>query len=212
MNTEDIVKAVLEELKRTGINLNESLEVPVGVSNRHVHLSEEHVEVLFGKGKNLTPMKELSQPGQYACEECVTLVGAKGVMEKVRVLGPVRKQTQVEILASDCFKLGVKAPVRESGKLQGTPGIALVGPAGCLQLAEGVIVAQRHIHMTKEDAAKFNVTDGEIISVKFEGIRGGSLDNVLIRVTDTSKLDFHIDIDEANCLLIRDKDKVSIVK
>lgn len=221
MELDEIIKRVVAEVKKVEcpqsadsnvVNVNESLEIPVGVSNRHIHLSQEDLEALFGKNANLTPIKDLSQPAQFACEECVTLVGSKGTLEKVRVLGPVRAKTQVEILASDCFKLGVKAPIRESGKLEGTPGIAVVGTKGCVQLKEGVIVAQRHIHMTEVDAKKFNVVDGQIVKIEFRGIRAGILDQVLVRVSNKSKLDFHVDIDEANCLLVKDKDTIRITK
>lgn len=221
MELDEIVKKVVEEVKKVEClkntdnnlaNVNENLEIPVGVSNRHIHLSQEDLEILFGKNSTLTPIKDLSQPGQFACEECVTLVGTKGTLEKVRVLGPVRAKTQVEILASDCFKLGVKAPIRESGKLEGTPGIAVVGTKGCIQLKEGVIVAQRHIHMTESDAKKLNVSDGEIVKIEFGGIRAGILDQVLIRVSNKSKLDFHLDMDEANCLQVKNKDIIKIVK
>jgi Propanediol utilization protein len=221
MELDEIIKRVVAEVKKVEcpqstdnnvVNINESLEIPVGVSNRHIHLSQEDLEALFGKNANLTPIKDLSQPGQFACEECVTLVGSKGTLEKVRVLGPVRGKTQVEILASDCFKLGVKAPIRESGKLEGTPGIAVVGTKGCVQLKEGVIVAQRHIHMTEVDAKKFALVDGQIVKIEFGGIRAGILDQVLVRVSNKSKLDFHVDIDEANCLLVKDKDTIRIVK
>lgn len=224
MELDEIIKRVVAEVKKAestecpqGINnaevtVSDNLEIPTGVSNRHIHLSQEDLEVLFGENANLTSIKDLSQPGQFACEECVTLVGTKGTLEKVRVLGPVRTKTQVEILASDCFKLGVKAPIKESGKLGGTPGIAVVGTKGCVQLKEGVIVAQRHIHMTEEDAKRLEVADGEIVKVEFGGIRAGILNQVLVRVSNKSKLDFHLDIDEANCLLIKDKDTVRIVK
>lgn len=224
MELDEIIKRVVAEVKKAEsavcpqstssavITENESLEIPVGASNRHIHLSQEDLEALFGENANLTPIKELSQPGQFACEECATLVGPKGILEKVRILGPVRAKTQVEILASDCFKLGVKAPIRESGKLEGTPGIAVVGTKGCVQLKEGVIVAQRHIHMTESDAKKFDVVDGQIIKIEFGGIRAGMLDRVLVRVSNNSKLDFHLDIDEANCLLVKDKDTIRIVK
>ena len=221
MELDEIIKRVVAEVKKVEcpqrtdsnvVNVNESLEIPVGVSNRHIHLSKEDLEALFGKNATLTPIKDLSQPGQFACEECVTLVGAKGTLEKVRVLGPVRAKTQVEILASDCFKLGVKAPIRESGKLEATQGIAVVGIKGCVQLKEGVIVAQRHIHMTEVDLKKFDVVDGQIVKIEFGGIRAGILDQVLVRVSNKSKLDFHVDIDEANCLLLKDKDTVRIIQ
>ena len=132
-------------------------------------------------------------------------------MEKVRVLGPVRAHTQVEILASDSFKLGVKAVLRESGKLEGTPGISVVGTKGCLQLKEGVIVAQRHIHMSEEDSKRFHTVDGQLVKVEFDGIRGGVYEAVLVRVSNEYKLDFHVDMDEANAFLLKDKDAVQIV-
>ena len=134
--------------------------IPVGVSNRHVHLSQGDLDALFGAGYELTKMKDLSQPGQYACKETVTVCGPKGAIEKVRILGPVRGKTQVEILAGDCFKLGVKAPARLSGDLDGTPGVTLVGPKGSVQTKSGLMAAQRHIHMLPEDAARFGVHDG----------------------------------------------------
>ena len=183
----------------------------MGVSNRHIHLCQEDLEILFGKNAKLTPKKGLSQPGQFAAEQCVTLVGPKGTLEKVRVLGPVRAHTQVEILASDSFKLGVKAVVRESGKLEGTPGISVIGTKGCLQLKEGVIVAQRHIHMSEEDCKRFHTVDGQLVRVEFAGIRGGVYEAVLIRVSNEYKLDFHVDMDEANAFLLKDKDPVQIV-
>lgn len=220
MELNEIIRRVVEEVKKseclnensTSSELNDNPGIQVGVSNRHIHLSQEDLEALFGKDAKLTEFKALSQPGQFACKEVVTLVGPKGTLEKVRVLGPVRAKTQVEILASDCFRLGIKAPVRESGKLTDTPGIAVVGEKGCVQLKEGVIVAQRHIHMTEADAKKFGVKDGQVVKVAFDGIRSGVLDQVLVRVSDTSKLDFHLDMDEANCLMLRDKDIVRCIK
>ena len=129
-------------------------EIPVGISNRHVHLRRADLDRLFGAGYELTKMKDLSQPGQYASKEMVTIAGPKGAIEKVRILGPVRKETQIDILAGDSFKLGVSGPVRMSGKLSGTPGITIIGPKGSIQTAEGVIVAQRHIHMLPEEKQK----------------------------------------------------------
>jgi len=223
MELEEIIKRVVAEVKKSEIipttfrkqsdelQIKECLKIPVGVSNRHIHLSKEDLEILFGKDATLTHYKELSQPGQFAAEECVTLVGSKGTLEKVRVLGPVRENTQVEILVSDSFKLGIKAVVRESGKLEGTPGLAVVGPKGCLQLKEGVIVAQRHVHMTQEDSKRFNTVDGQLVKVKVGGTRGGIYEAVLIRVSNKYKLDFHVDVDEANALLLKDKDYIQIV-
>lgn len=189
----------------------QKLEVTVGVSGRHVHLSQAHLETLFGKGYTLQAIKDLSQPGQFAAKECVTLVGPKGVIERVRVLGPVRKETQVEILQGDSFKLGVKAPLRQSGKLEGTPGITLVGPAGTVILDKGVMVAARHIHMHTSEAKAMGLYDGQIVSVSFEGPRGGVLNNVLIRANDASALDMHVDTEEANALGLTNGSVVQII-
>ncbi|MZJ27080.1 phosphate propanoyltransferase [Collinsella sp. BIOML-A4] len=188
------------------------LTVSVGVSGRHVHLSQEDLEALFGAGYELTPIKELSQPGQFAAKETVTLVGPKGVIERVRVLGPVRPSTQVEVLRGDTFKLGVPACVRMSGKLEGTPGITLAGPHGTVALSQGVIVAARHIHMTCDEAAKRGLHDGQIVSIAFGGERGGRLDNVVVRANNTSALDCHIDTEEANAFGIKNGSVVEIIK
>ena len=172
----------------------------IETSARHIHLTQETVEKLFGAGYQLTPMKELSQPGQFACKETVTICGPKGAIEKVRVLGPVRKETQIEIVAGDCFKLGVKAPAKLSGDLAGTPGITVVGPKGSVQTAQGLIVAQRHIHMAPADAQAYGVQDGQIVKIRVGGLRGGIYDNVAIRVTTSSKLECHLDTEEANAM------------
>lgn len=190
----------------------ERLTATVGVSGRHVHLSQADLEALFGAGHELTPIKNLSQPGQFAAKETVTLVGPKGVIERVRVLGPVRPQTQVEILAGDSFKLGVPAMVRMSGKLEGTPGVTLAGPAGTVALPGGVMVAARHIHMSSAQAAAMGLSDGQVVSIAFGGERGGRLDNVVIRANDTSELDCHIDTEEANALRISNGAVVRIIK
>lgn len=213
-NVDKVVELVLQELKKYSAapEAADRDEIPVGVSNRHVHLSREHLISLFGEDSSLSKMKDLSQPGQFACGECVTLVGPKGCIENVRILGPTRGQTQVEILAADCFKLGIKAPVKLSGNLEGTPGLVISGPKGCEKLTSGVIVAKRHIHMTPEDARRFNCRDNEKVCVACSGERGGILDNVIVRVTEASKLDFHIDTEEANCMGITGSDKVKIIK
>ena len=186
-------------------------EIPVGVSNRHLHLSREDMETLFGFDCQLTKTKDLSQPGQYACKETVTVCGPKGAIENVRVLGPARGKTQVEILAGDCFKLGVTAPVRLSGDIDGTPGITLVGPKGSVQTKEGLLVAQRHIHMTPDEAKRFGVCDGQIVSIEVDGLRGGVLNNVAVRANDASALECHIDTEEANAMSLNSSSKIKIL-
>ena len=176
----------------------ESFKVSVGISNRHIHLSQEHIEALFGTGHTLTKMKDLSQPGQFACEETVTLIGPKGSIPGVRVLGPARKASQVELTGTDTFKIGVKPPVRDSGKLAETPGIDVEGPKGRVHMEQGVIIAARHIHMTPEDAMQYSVHDGDHVRVVVPGSRGGVLEQVLVRVNPEYALDFHIDTDEGN--------------
>jgi propanediol utilization protein len=173
-------------------------KVTARISNRHVHLAGEHVEQLFGPGYTLDNWKDLIQPGQYAAKETVTLLGSKGAIERVRVLGPPRSESQVEISGTDQFKLGVHAPVRESGQLEDTPGIELVGPYGSVALERGVIRAWRHIHMTPEDGSRFSVRNRSLVHVRLLGDRTTMLEDVLVRITDTSALEMHIDTDEAN--------------
>ena len=176
----------------------DTFKVPVGISNRHIHLSQEHIEALFGVGYSLTKMKDLSQPGQFACEETVTLIGPKGTIPGVRILGPARKSSQVELSSTDTFKLGVKPPVRDSGKIEGTPGIDVEGPKGLVHLEQGVIIAARHLHMTPEDASKYSVEDGQHVQAIVQGPRGGVLEKVLVRVNPDYALDLHVDTDEGN--------------
>ena len=158
-----------------------SIILKVGISNKHLHLSQEHLEILFGKGAALTVKKELGQPGQFAAEETVEVIGPKRSLGQVRVLGPVRKETQVELALTDARGIGIKAPVRESGKLEGTPGCKLVGPCGEIELDHGVIAALRHVHLNPEQAKEAGVVDKEIVMVKVEGERGLVFDNVLLR-------------------------------
>ncbi|MDR2540887.1 MAG: phosphate propanoyltransferase [Candidatus Peribacteria bacterium] len=174
------------------------MRVPIGISNRHLHLSQEDANTLFGANYECRQMKDLSQPGQYACEETLTIKGPKGEITGVRVLGPYRKFTQVEILASDNYKLGTKAPVRESGDLEGSAEIEIIGPNGSVGLKQGLIVAQRHIHMTVADAENFGVKNGDIVKVSTSGERAVVFENVVIRASDKFALDMHIDMDEAN--------------
>lgn len=196
-SVEFITRMVVEALEKNNASSNGFL-VPIGVSARHIHLTQEHVEVLFGKGYQLTKKKDL-MGGQFAANEVVTIVGLKlRAIENVRILGPVRGKSQVEISATDAIKLGLKAPVRDSGDIKGSAPIAIVGPKGALYLEEGCIVAKRHIHMSPADAMAAGVHDKDIVSVKVENERGTVFNNVLIRVDDSFTLEMHIDTDEAN--------------
>jgi putative phosphotransacetylase len=188
------------------------IKVPVGISNRHVHLSLSDLETLFGKGHQLTPTKDLSQPGQFACEETVTLIGPKGVIPKVRILGPVRSATQVEISRTDSFVLGLIPPVRESGSISGSPGIIIEGPTGKVELKEGVIIAQRHLHLHTDEAATMGLQDKQIISIQFDGARKTIFGNVLVRVHPNFKMDLHLDTDEANAAGLANGDLGTVVK
>lgn len=171
----------------------------VETSARHVHLSQEHLEALFGKGYELTKKKDLSQPGQYACEERVTVVGSKKELKGVSILGPVRKDTQVELSLTDARSIGVAAPIRESGDIAGTGACKIVGPCGEIEISEGIIAAKRHIHATPEDAAALGVADKDIVSVKID-TDGRSLvfGDVVVRVSPSYALAMHIDTDESN--------------
>lgn len=206
-----ITKLVLEAVEKQKTSSEAGYLVPIGVSARHIHLTQEHVEVLFGKGYQLTKKKEL-MGGQFASNETVTIVGIKlRAIENVRVLGPVRKQTQVEVSATDAIRLGVKAPIRESGNVAGSAPIAVVGPKGALYLDEGCIVAMRHIHMSPRDAMAAGVHDGDIVSVKADNERGTIFNHVKIRVDDSFTLEMHIDTDEANAAKIATGDTVRIL-
>ncbi|MBQ7347012.1 MAG: phosphate propanoyltransferase [Clostridia bacterium] len=187
-----IVSAVKDGEKNEG-------EIPVGISNRHIHLTREHVDILFGKGYRLTKLKDLSQPGQYACKEQLTLVGpSMRAIEGVRVLGPERKQSQVEISRTDSFTLKVKPPVRESGDIKGSAPVTIIGPKGIVTLNEGCIIANRHIHMSEEEGKRFGVRDGEYVDVELNGERRSLFYDVQIRVHKDFRLEMHIDTDDAN--------------
>jgi acetate kinase len=182
------------------------IPIPIGVSAHHVHLSPEHLGELFGAGYELTPRAPLSQPGQYASEELVNLIGPRGRIDRVRVLGPVRPSTQVEISRTEEYRLGIDAPVRMSGDLGGSPGLILEGPKGQIKLEEGVICAQRHIHMTPEDALHFGLRDGDVVSVRVEGERSVVFGDIAVRVSPKYQLEMHLDTDEANAAQISSGD------
>ena len=187
--------------------------IPIGISNRHIHLSQADLETLFGAGYELTPMKELSQPGQYACKELLTIIGpSMRPIENVRVLGPVRKASQVEISATDSYVLKVKPPVRESGKIEGSAPIRIVGPKGIVELSEGCIIANRHIHMSPADAAQFGVKDFDRVTVDVNGTRRTTWYDVQVRVHPEFRLEMHIDTDDANAVGIGNGCKVKVVK
>lgn len=206
---EQITRMVLEALNDSSETTK--MKVPVGVSNRHIHLTQEDVEKLFGPGYQLTKKKEL-MGGQFASNELCTIVGLKlRAIENVRILGPVRSKSQVEISATDARTLGVNAPIRQSGDIKGSSPIAIVGPKGAIYLNEGCIVAARHIHMSPADAKAAGLKDGDFVSVKADNERGALLDNVKIRVDESFTLEMHIDTDEANACLIKQGDMVAII-
>ena len=210
MEIEKITRIILESLTKE--NSGTGFMVPIGVSARHIRLTQADVETLFRKGYQLTKKKEL-MGGQFASNELVTIVGLKlRAIENVRILGPVRKASQVEISATDAIKLGIKAPIRESGKIEGSAPIAVVGPCGVIYLKEGCIIASRHIHMSPADAEKAGVKNGDVVSVKVDNERATTYNNVLIRVDPTFTLEMHIDTDEANAAKISTGMKAEIIK
>ena len=201
---------VLQAMESTNTKKPE-FKVPVGISARHIHLTQEHVEQLFGKGYQLTKKKEL-MGGQFASNEQCTIVGLKlRAIENVRILGPVRSASQVEISATDARTLGVKAPTRQSGDTKGSGPIALVGPKGAIYLEEGCIVAARHIHLCPEDAKAAGVKDNDFVTVRMGNERGALLDNVKIRVDESFTTEMHIDTDEANACQVKQDELAAII-
>jgi putative phosphotransacetylase len=182
--------------------------IPVGVSARHVHLTQNHIEKLFGEGYRLQLQKQLSQPGQYAARETVMLAGPKGVIDRVRILGPARRYTQVEVSLTDAYRLGVSPPIRDSGDLAGSSPVTIIGPYGSIYVKEGLIIANRHIHMSEEEALKFRVHDGDYVFVLSQTERQVIFSGVRIRVSPNYRLEFHIDTDEANAAKLKNGDHV----
>ena len=187
-------------------------KVPVALSNRHLHVSQADLDVLYGEGHELTNVKDLSQPGQYACEEKVDIVGPKNTIKGVRILGPVRPVTQVEISMFDARALGVEGVVRASGNIVGTPGATIVGPKGQVEIKEGIIVAARHLHMHTDDAPKYGLKDRDVIKVRAGGERAVIFENVVVRVHPTFALDMHIDIEEGNAAGVNNGDLGEIIR
>ncbi|MBN2899207.1 MAG: phosphate propanoyltransferase [Clostridia bacterium] len=211
-----IMAMIVDELKNydiQGVTSSETkYHVPVSISARHLHVSQEDLERLFGSGHKLTIFKQISQLGQFAAEEKVTLKTDKGEIKNVRILGPIRAQTQIELSKSECRQLGLPGIVRNSGDLKGSPGLIIEGPMGSVYLQEGVIIPDRHIHMTPADAVAYGVVHGEKVSLEIDGPKGGRLDEVTIRVSDRYQLDTHIDTDDANAFLIEQGTWAKIVK
>jgi len=210
MDRDAIVNAVLKVLTEKP-NVSELTLIPAGISNRHVHLSEPDIAALFGEGYVLKPWKELSQKGYYACEETVTLVGPRGVLRNVRLLGPPRGHSQVELQLSDGYTLGVELELRDSGTLGTYPCLTIVGPVGAITNCSGIMAALRHIHMNSLDALALGLKDGDAVSVKTTGERSVVFNNVKIRVNQGFTTEIHLDTDEANAANIKNGDLVQIM-
>ena len=207
INLDFIVNEVIKRLMEKNDN-----KILVEASGRHIHLSTGHLEILFGKGYKLTPKKELSQPGQFLSEEKVSLTGSEGTIENISILGPVREKSQAEISKTDALSIGVSAPVRMSGNIEGSGSAIISTPLSSVKLQQGVIVAKRHIHITPEDAGKFGVSNNEEVNVKVEGERGVIFTNVSVRVSKDYCTALHLDYDEANACGYYKGMKATIVK
>ncbi len=213
MKEEDLIRLITEEVVKELSQQHEyDLLIPVALSNRHIHLSYEDLAALFGSGYTLSKLKDLSQPGQYAAQETVRLVGPKGVLEDVRVLGPIRDQTQIELSFSDGYRLGVIPPVKASGDLDGTPGCVVAGPGGIVELDQGIIAALRHIHMSTDDGRRFGVQDKQMVKVRCGGSRALIFDRVLVRVNPDFRLEMHLDLEEGNAAGLKNGDRVEIIR
>lgn len=187
------------------------MEVKIGVSNRHIHLKQEHIDILFGVGFALTKDRDLVQTGAYASTSHVALVTLKDEIANVRVLGPVRDYTQVEISKTDAYKLGINPPVRTSGDIKGSSPITIVGPKGIVQLDEGCIIANRHIHLNQADVSRLGLDANQKVTVKIDGIKGGILENVYLKVREDYVLEMHLDTDDANAFLVKTGDIANVI-
>jgi putative phosphotransacetylase len=206
-----VQRLVTERIVKSAYEQSGKRYVPAAASNRHIHVSPQDLETLFGKGYALKPERALSQPGQFAAQETVTIAGPKGRIDQVRVLGPARGKTQVEILTTDAFRLGISPVVRISGDTEGTPGATIIGPAGTVELTSGVIVAMRHVHISVEQAAWLGLQNGDIASIKKDGIRALVLDIVPVRCGEGHNLELHLDMEEANAGSIKNGELLEIV-
>lgn len=213
---ERVISTVVDEIVRTIAgkpltNNSPSKTVMIGVSSRHGHLTRDHVEILFGQGKRLTPLRPLYQPDQFATNETVSIATPKGIFHNVRLIGPERKYTQFEIARTDAFALGLNPPIRQSGELDDTPGCVVMGPAGSVVIKSGVILAGRHLHCHTSEAQALGLHDRKLIRAGIAGQRGGIMENLLVRVGDGHKLEVHIDTDEANAFGLKSGDTIQLM-
>ncbi|MCA9106698.1 MAG: phosphate propanoyltransferase [Pirellulaceae bacterium] len=214
-NIESIVRQIIEQSLGGGVASPPATpNLVVSISARHVHLTQEHVEILFGEGRTLTPHKDLYQDGFYAAEETVMVVGPRRrMLPNVRILGPVRNFSQVELAFTDAISLGIDAPVRHSGKIEGTPGCVLVGPAGVVELRQGVIRAARHVHMNFDDAAHYGVSNGDFMKLKIKSPECSvTFEDLLVRADAASKLEVHLDTDEGNACFLDAAESIELVR
>lgn len=186
------------------------MKIPVGISNRHVHLTKESVDILYGEGYNLTKRNDLTQPNQFACNEVVSIKTDKGIINNVRVLAPIRNYNQIEISKTDSYKLGINPPVRNSGDLFDSLDVTLIGPKGEIKV-KGCIIATRHIHISEEKAKELNLKNNDIVRIKIDNIKGGILDNVHIKIIKDAYFELHLDTDDGNAFMLNQQDEVEIL-
>lgn len=211
MDRAEVQRLVTERIVKTAYEKTGKRFVPAAGSNRHIHVSVQDLEALFGRGYSLKPERALSQPGQFAAGETVSIAGPKGKIDQVRVLGPARGKTQVEILTTDAFRLGISPVVRLSGDIEGTPGATIIGPAGSIELSSGVIIAMRHVHISPEQAAWLGLQNGDLVSIRKDGVRALVFEAVPVRCGEGHNLELHLDLEEANAGSIKNGELLEIV-
>ena len=211
MDRAEVQRLVTERIVKTAYEKTGRRFVPAAGSNRHIHVSAQDLEALFGRGYALKPERALSQPGQYAAGETVSIAGPKGRIDQIRVLGPARGKTQIEILTTDAFRLGISPVVRLSGDIEGTPGATIIGPAGSIELSSGVIIAMRHVHISPEQAAWLGLQNGDLVSIRKDGVRALVFEAVPVRCGEGHNLELHLDLEEANAGSIKNGELLEIV-